>query len=247
MSRPLQAAATHPLTFVALALSAAAAAGFLYWFGQDLERIAIAAALGVVLFLLWLVMLARSDAFRVNLSLAVTADAAGDLDELAEQLTKLGATQGVAQLKALQEKHDVLAEVLKHRMDEGEVTYGRYLGLAEQVFLAAVDGLRECAITLRAASRLDAPYAEKRLKELQHDANAADEIKALTERLDLGREQQARLGKLLATNEAALTVLDRASSALASTKTSAGPDAATTIKELEALAARTGRYAARLT
>jgi hypothetical protein len=246
MSTPLKAAATHPVTFVALLLTSAAAAGFIYWFGADAERIAVAAGLGGALFLLWLVMFARSDAVRVNISLAATADAAGDLDDLARELKQLGAEQGVAQLQALQEKHDVLADVLKRRMDAGEVTYGRYLGLAQQVFLAAVDGLRECTITLRAASRLDAPYAEKRLKELAGKADAAEEIKALTERLDLGQEQQARLSKLLATNEAALTVLDRASLALASTKTSGGPDATATIKELEALAARTGRYAARL-
>ncbi len=245
MSRPLRAAATHPLTFAAFALSAAAAAGFLYWFGQDAERIAVAAGLALGLFLLWLVLLARSDTFRVDLSLSATADAAGDLADLARELAQLGAAQGVAQLQALQEKHAVLADVLKRRMDEGEVTYGRYLGLAEQVFLAAVDGLRECAITLRAASRLNAAYAEKRLQELAGNADAADEVKALTERLALGREQQARLGKLLATNEAALTVLDRASTALAATKTGGGPDAATTIRELEELAARTGRYAAR--
>lgn len=236
----IRKAITNLYSLVVGILSAAAAIAYVAWFGADAMTISVAFALVLLLSAAWLALFARSAALKGALP-----SLADDIAALRADLGQLNLDQGLKQLQQLQERHDNLADILKRRLNEGELAYGRYINLAEQVFLAGIDQLREAAITARATSRINIGELEQRIKALKAVKGAPEEIAALTQRIELGQEQQLRLGKLFATNEAALTVFDRAATALASTKTNTGPDGETAIKDLEELAARTGIYAAR--
>lgn len=232
---------TNPYSLAAGPLSVTAAIGYVAWFGADLLTLPVATALIVLPLAAWLLIFANSDVLQGK----ILPSLADDLASLKDDLSALGLEQGLAQLKQLQDRHENLAEILKQRLSAGELAYSRYINLAEQVFLAGVDQLREAAITARATSRIDIGELKKRIAALTLQKGAPEEILALTQRLELGEGQQLRIGKLFATNEAALTVLDRAATALASTKTNSGPDSETAIKDLEQLAARTATYAAK--
>ena len=149
----------------------------------------------------------------------------------------------------LRQKLERLVEVLRHRLDEGEVTYGRYLGTAEQVYLAALDNLNEVVVTLTSLAGIDEAHLQRRETEIAKDGvtdKEAVELATIRQRQALLREQRTKVEDLLAENERALAVLDNTSAALAGTRTRDGHaklSADEAIRELEALAGRTGRYA----
>lgn len=174
-----------------------------------------------------------------------------DQDEIAALRAELGAladTQPTEQLDALLQKRQTLINVLQRRLDAGELTYARYLATSQQVFASALDNLHEVAVASESISTIDEAYIDRRLAELaadDSDAEAADRERATLERRrDLRTTQRRRIAQLLAQNEAALTALDRTTTALADVPIGKRPaDADAAMAELEALADRTGNYA----
>jgi hypothetical protein len=249
----IKAALTHGLTWAAAATVVALEAGFIAWFQPSLAMTAAALGLGVALLALWLPLLVRSEAFAkgmMRLPEEFEAEQREKLKILTSDFEELAFEQGGAQLRLLKEKIDNLAEVLKRRLNAGELTYGRYLGMAEQVYLSALDNLHESAVALRSISTIDPDYIEGRLDELRSNRSPTSdqerEFTALQSRSALFAKQRQRVDGLIAQNEAALTVLDKTASALAETKMSKGHadmDAESAMAELELLAKRTGRYA----
>ena len=174
------------------------------------------------------------------------------LENLEEDLDSLESSQGVAQLRMLGQKFDNLTEVLKRRLNASELTYGRYLGTAEQVYLSAVDNLRDVAVGLRSVSTIDPSYINKRLSELRKTENPTDEQKregaALEQRNQLHDQQLKKVVNLLAQNELAMTMLDNTATALADIRTGKGQaamNAEAAMAELELLVKRAGKYATR--
>src|SRR3989344_5331581 len=51
------------------------------------------------------------------------------------------ANQALGQFAELKEKFDAYCDILGKRFNETEITYGRYRGTAEQLYLAAIDNL----------------------------------------------------------------------------------------------------------
>lgn len=243
---------TDPFTWAACLTTAAATGAFFWWFQPDLIMAASALGVAAVVLLAWPILLGRSAGFAARLYGGDAADRFGseeDLAALEAELRELGTEQGVAQLRMLQEKYDNLAEILREKLNAGELTYSRYVAMAEQVFLSGLDSLKEAAMSLKSISKIDPDYAQGRLRELKKisaDATQKDELDALNRRLSLYDEQKARVAGLLAQNEAAMTVLDRTATAIAEAKTGEGRaslDAKTAIAELEALAKRASKYA----
>ena len=172
------------------------------------------------------------------------------LENLEDDLDRFGSTQGVEQLQMLGKKMDNLTEVLKRRFKASELTYGRYLGTAEQVYLSAVDNLRDVAVALMSVSTIEPRKIDKRLNELEEIAEPSDEqareIAALQQRRLLLDQQLSRVENLVAQNESAMTALDNTATALANVKTeegSASMDAEAAMGELSILAKRAGKYA----
>ncbi|MBE9554687.1 MAG: hypothetical protein IMF05_14585, partial [Proteobacteria bacterium] len=213
-----------------------------------------ALGLGVLCLLLWVPIFLRSAAFSTSIYEWIEAQEAAQLaklETLAADFDELAFDNGRAQLRLLRDKLEGLTQVLKRRLDSGEMTYGRYLGMAQEVYGAALDNLHEVAVALRSVSTIDPGYLQKRLGELEHERQRSDdherELKALRDRDTLLEDTNRRVAQLMAQNESALTVIDQTSAALAATRTEQGHatlDAETAMAELEQLAGRAGKYAA---
>lgn len=216
---------------------------------------AVVLALGLALLGLWFPILRKSDAFATTMYQWIEAEAEAQRARLAEleaDFRELDFAQGTSQINLLRDKLGSLTEILKRRLDSGEMTFGRYLGMAQEVHGAALDNLHDVAVALRSASTIDADYIRNRLQELDREKNQTEvherEYKALHGRSALLEDQTKRVGQLMAQNESAMTVIDQTAAALAATRTSQGHaklDAETAMTELEQLAARAGKYAAR--
>jgi hypothetical protein len=113
----------------------------------------------------------------------------------------------------------------------------------------SVENLHDVAISLRSISTIDPRALGLKLDELKKgkDFSVPGAISAIEDRRRLYEEQRQQIAKLLGQTEAAMTTLDLAAAALARTRISRGlaetgiEDA---MKDLEELAARTGKYAA---
>ena len=240
-------------TWLALAIVIALDAAYFVWFQPSLAMAIAALTVGLLSLVAWPLLFVRSASFAqrfFQVPEAVNADREDKLQTLATDFDELEFGQGAAQIKMLREKFENLSEIMKRRLNAGELTYARYLGMAEQVYLSALDNLNEVAVALRSVSTIDTDHIQSRLRELnsseQGIGEQREESAALQERHSLYDEQQQRVTRLIAQNETAMTVLDKTATALAGTKTEKGQasmDAKAAIAELERLAKQAGAYA----
>ena len=174
---------------------------------------------------------------------------AGRVDEtiatIKKELEQLEFQAGLAQMAELRAKFKAFEELLRRKLDPQEMTFARYLGMTEQVFLAGLDNLGRIGDTLKGLSAIDVKHAERRLRELAKDgieSEAQDrETASLNERLKLVERQRARIDALLAENEGAMTQIDHVMAAIADLDTSASHATMTmetAMQELKTLAAR---------
>ncbi len=250
--RALTALATEPASWLVVALSLGLPWLFLQWFRPGLPMAGAAVGVSALLLALWPVVKLRDPRFIERL-MPAPGELGGEgelrVRKLESDLERLGADQGIEQLRLMRQKLDRLVEVLRHRLDEGEVTYGRYLGTAEQVYLAALDNLHEVVVTLTSLSGMDEAYLDRRVEDIERDGITDKErleLETIRQSRSVIEGQRAKVEDLLAENERAMAVLDNTSAALAGTRTRGGHaslSAEAAIGELEALAARTGRYA----
>lgn len=138
---------------------------------------------------------------------------------LATELSGISDSQPLEQLIALGQKRAALIKVLDRRLDRSELTYSRYVSTSEQVYRSALDNLREVAVAIDSLGSIDTGYIKRRLAELDRAGgeteSAQRERDSLAQRTQLRDDQMARIERLLAQNEVALTTLDRTTSALA--------------------------------
>lgn len=173
-----------------------------------------------------------------------------DLEELksiadAQHLAKQGSDQF---LKSV-EKYRNLESILKQKFSQTEITYVRYLGTAEQVYLTILDKLLDVTNTLKAIRTIDLDYIEERLQvlsQLQQPTEAdRREQDTLQNRLDLRKKQIQKVNILLTDNEEAMTALDHTAAAISETKTVKGranADFESAMNELQRLANQAKRY-----
>jgi hypothetical protein len=243
------------LTALALLLCLSFVWAFWSWFAPPWTMRLASALLALGVFALWPWYFARrlplpgagGGAFAM-----AGQDESQQVAALLRELGALGFAEGAEQLQMLGEKYRNLAAVLGRRLDAGEVTYGRYLGMAERVYLAAVENLQDVAIGLRSISTIDPDALALRLKDLRQrtDFPVPEAIRAVEERRTLYQSQRQRIGTLLSQTEAAMTALDHTCAALAGVRSARGLTDASieeAMKDLAELADRTGRYAARTT
>ncbi|HEY5720363.1 MAG TPA: hypothetical protein VIW02_08270 [Gammaproteobacteria bacterium] len=244
----------QPQTWVALGLVGLFEALFIHWFSPGLTGILLSAGVAAAVAFSWPPVMLRSREFAELL--IAHARQMNDkrrefIERLDADLERLGAGQAREQLQLLGGKLDNLTAVLRQRLDSGEVTYARYAGTAEQVYLAALDNLQEIAVALTSVSTIDEAYIRRRMQELERIAARSEaqqqELGSLAERLALRDRQRQKVERLIGENEQAMTVLDNTAGALADVRMQAGHAAMSTreaIRELEQLAGRSGRYAA---
>jgi len=171
-----------------------------------------------------------------------------EIAELRAQLEPLDDSQPTEQLDALLLKRQSLINVLRRRLDAGELTYARYLSTSQQVFSSALGNLHEVAVANESISTINETYIDRRLAELADDnsdvESAERERATLERRREMRTSQRRRIEQLLAQNESALTALDRTTTALAEVPIGKKPeDAEAAMAALEELADRAVKYA----
>ena len=166
--------------------------------------------------------------------------------------TDLAAVQfdaGLAQLQQLQRKFDAFGALLGRKLDPGELTYGRYQAMTEQVFLAGIDNLARVADTLQALATIDLAQLQARLHALASDGVESpgqdQEARTLRERMVFHDGQRARIDQWLAENEEAMSQMDRVMAAIADLDTAGGQAAMpmeAAMQELKTLVERASLY-----
>lgn len=171
------------------------------------------------------------------------------LKVLHEELEDVGDSEGMKQIELFQQKFNTFVDILKRKLDPAELTYNRYLSIAEQVFLGGIDNLENAALALKSISAIDVQHVEQQLQRLQQsDAptqNQTEKIQALEQRLQLRQEQLARARELRLQNDKALTQLDQVSTRLAAINTSnhhTSIDLEESMSELQRLIQRAEHY-----
>ena len=248
--RTLRAFAGYPATWAAAALSAASATGVALMGGASAQALAASAAGGAVSIVLWAWLGLRSRGFAHHLykrhrrEEAGRSAAAGDI---ARELAECGEHQASEQAGLLEKKMEAVRNVLLARLDEGELTFHRYLGTAEQVYLSGVDNLRELKVAATARNSIDIEYLRRREKELarREDAEAETERGAIEERAGHHRTLSNTVRRRLAQNEAIMAALDNTAASMAHARIgtkSASVEPEEAMEALGALAERTKRY-----
>ncbi len=164
-------------------------------------------------------------------------------------LADVQSTEGQSQFKRLGEKFAIFETILAKKLNPHELTYGRYLGMAEQVYLGAIDNLQHVTNTLKSLQAINADYLQQRLETLQtmnpRTVEVEQEIASLTQRQILYDKQYKNVTVLLAQNEEAMTKLDVTIAAINDMRTedgSATMDIETAMNELQRLANRAKDY-----
>ncbi len=158
------------------------------------------------------------------------------------------AVEGKEQFTNVNEKFEVLREILGKKLNEGELTYVRFLGQVEEVYFAVIDNLRDIVNLLKSIKAIG-NEADESLKKLTVIKNSSDtekkQIATLTERVALKQKQIRKLKEILTGNDEAMTQIDVLTAALVDTKMKKGQatlDIETSIGELKELAARVHQY-----
>jgi len=236
----------HPATLGALLLCAAYpfflryVLGVWHWSAVPLAVAAMTA---------WFFLLSRVPDTGRPASMAVLANGADEEAEaVGREFAALGHSEGQQQVADLLRKYRNLTNVLSMRLSPSEVSYSRYLGMANTVCHGAIENLRDIVIGLRNMDGI-APHAgPKRFSDLRGERfEIPEEIRATTNRKALYKEEHDRLVALLGETEGAMTAIDRAATALARTRTErlTDMDLADAMKELEDLSGKAGRLSAK--
>lgn len=171
------------------------------------------------------------------------------LENLERDLAAHDSPEGLSQLQRFGEKIKTFEEVLDDKLGRKELTYARFLGIAEQVYLSGMDNLRQVALAKKSAGTIDEGYIRGRIESLgasgQPSEARTQELAGLTQQLELAAKQRATVEALLAQNEQALAQLDLALSAITDMKTGSAQSSVsmeTAMSDLQHVANRAGAY-----
>ena len=181
---------------------------------------------------------------------AVVAYREAVLEELVRDLREQKAHEALAQLDRFGEKIKAFEDVLDDKLDRSEITFGRFMGIAEQVYLSGIDNLRQVAVAKKSMARAaDEQYMRRRLEQLQKGSPRTDaqatELEGLKKQLEVRHQNAAKAEKCLAENEQALAQLDVALAAVGEMKTGASHSSVgmeTAMNDLQQIARRAGDY-----
>jgi hypothetical protein len=158
--------------------------------------------------------------------------------------------EGLTQVKQFDTKFGKIQRVLLRKLNEGELTYSRYLGSAEDVYSSGLKNLEQ-VVTLRFSmddKNIDSD--RETVRRLTRKKNSATGLTDAESRKLAAAEESVRIydrsahdvEDLLAQNEEGLTALDKASAAIA--KIDAGGEASAlefALTDLMQLATRADR------
>lgn len=171
------------------------------------------------------------------------------LVSLQAELKEVGEVEGLDQLLRLKQKYRAFEELLRRKLNPAELTFGRYLGMAEQLYLGGLDNLNTISNIRRGLNTINLAHIQRRVDHIVRDgrvdASEEQEMDALSRRQVLMRQQGDQINTLLAQNEAAMTKLDEVMASIAALNLGdrrASMDMEQAMLELEELARRSTDY-----
>jgi len=143
------------------------------------------------------------------------------LKHLEAELSEINNDEAVHQVSLFRRKYDNFQSILDRKLDTTELTYNRYLSIAEQVFLNGLDNLENAAIALKSISTINVDRIQNEISKMQQGLSKNNEarIVELKARIALHETQSKRVTELLLINERALTQLDQVAAKLANIDT----------------------------
>ena len=172
------------------------------------------------------------------------------LQTLEQDLAQVKAKEAMAQLDRFTEKLRIFEDVLDDKLDPKELTFQRFMGIAEQVYLSGLDNLRQVASVRKSAGGVDEAYIRNRIKQLKTTGGELskakkDELASLEKQLELAAKHSGSIEALLAQNEQALAQMDQALAAVADMKTGSTHSTVgmeTAMADLQQIASRASAY-----
>lgn len=172
------------------------------------------------------------------------------LHDLEKDLAAVKAKEAMAQLDRFGEKMKTFEDVLDDKLDRKELTFARFMGIAEEVYLSGLDNLRQVASARKSAGGVDENYIRGRIKALksgQGELSKAkkDELMGLEKQLEAAAKHSATVEELLAQNEQALAQMDLALAAITEMKTGSAHSSVgmeTAMSDLQHIASRAHAY-----
>jgi hypothetical protein len=153
--------------------------------------------------------------------------------------------QGQEQFVLIEKKYLRLKELLQKKFQVGELTYGSFLGAAEQVYLSVLDNLLKIVALIQSAETIDPEYIALRIKDVQSlkKVTEADEREwqALQKQLELRDHQLDQVNNLITDNEESMTAMDQTIAAIAAVQTGKGlaeVDVQSAVAHLQEIAGR---------
>lgn len=146
------------------------------------------------------------------------------LKHLESDLNDVGSSEGVRQLRKLNEKFEIFRALLGKKLSPGELTYSRYMNRATTVYNATLDNLEEIANNLKAISAINIQEIDEKLDQISGSSLTGDNSpvrETLDHRKSLYNSRLQRVNELYGANESALTLIDVSAVELASITTSA--------------------------
>jgi hypothetical protein len=96
--------------------------------------------------------------------------------QIGHDLEKLGMREAYSQYTRVSDKYALYKKTLSNNLHAGELTYSRYLGTGEQVYLSILDNLKALIHAKKSADGIDETYIRQRIKSLQdHNDHHAQE------------------------------------------------------------------------
>lgn len=150
-----------------------------------------------------------------------------------------------AQLTDFKNKFATFVDVLDDRFNPGELTFIRYMSVAEQVYLSGLDNLRNAVISSKAIRSSDPDSLRDRLTKLGTSPNDEIERAALRERIKNYEDTAKKCSDLIVFNERALATLDSVTQKIARTQIAKGmadSDTESAVEELARMGTMLARY-----
>ncbi len=168
---------------------------------------------------------------------------------LQAELKAEGEEEGLGQLQRLKQKYEAFESLLRRKLNPSELTFGRYLGMAEQLYLGSLDNLNTVSSIRHGLNAIDLSHIQRRVDHIVRDgkvdADEEQEMEALSRRRALMLQQRQQITQLLAQNETAMTKLDEVMASIAALNLGdrrASMDIEQAMLELEELARRSADY-----
>jgi hypothetical protein len=168
------------------------------------------------------------------------------VSDLQREIANLKLASAEKQLNDFQIKFTTFVDVLDDRFSPTELTFMRYMNVAEQVYLSGMDNLRNAVISHKALTASDIKELRTRMSQIGTTSEKDKERDILVERIHGYEATTNQIAELMLKNERALTMLDQVTQKLARTQVEKGmadSDTESAISELGRLGAMLSQYA----